>query len=203
MAEEVKKKAPAKPRKPRAPKVVEPVPEETKSEEVVAEPSVLITKPEEEEPIATEESSPVILEPEEEEPVAVAELDSVVESVAEVEQPTPLDIPVTEPRAFDVETLEPKSEFFEDVDVRIQAASTELSEDAPTYEEFSSSLESSPVEIKKLNPNLPDSKSKWLVQIPYGKSSAHVLFKGSYVRALQAAQNYNIAKGLGPHVTKN
>lgn len=178
MAEEVKKKAPAKLRKPRAPKVVEPAPEETKLEEVVAEPSVLITEPEEEKPIATEESSPVVLEPEEEEPVAVAE-------------PSPA---VVE---------EPKSEFFEDVDVRIQAASTELPEDAPTYEEFSSSLENSPVEIKKLNPNLPDSKSKWLVQIPYGKSRAHVLFKGSYVRALQIAQNYNIAKGLGSRVEKN
>lgn len=169
MAEEVKKKTPAKPRKPRAPKVVEPVSEETKLEEVVEEPSVLITKPEEEKPVATEESSPVILEPEEEEPTVVEEPSLTVAEEPEVEEET----------------------------------STELPEDAPTYEEFSSSLERNPVEIKKLNPNLPDGKSKWLAQIPYGKSSAHVLFKGSYVRALQAAQNYNISRGLGPHVTKN
>lgn len=183
MAEEVKKKAPAKPRKPKAPKVVKPAPEE-----VVAEPSVLTTEPEEEKPIATEESSPVILEPEEKEPVA------------EVEQPTPLDIPVTEPRAFDVETFEPKSEWFEDVDVRIQA--TKLPEDTPTYEEFSSSLESSPVEIKKLNPNLPDSKSKWVVRFATKTGGYHELFKGSYSRAYAAAQRRNKTLGFGGEVRK-
>ena len=64
-----------------------------------------------------------------------------------------------------------------------------------SYEEFSSSLEHTPVEIKKLNPYLPDNRSKWVAQIPT-KSGRHILFKGSYAKAAKAAENWNISRGL-------
>lgn len=80
---------------------------------------------------------------------------------------------------------------------------TELPEGTPTFQEFQESLEKSPVELKKLNPNLPDNKSKWVAQIPYGTHSKHILFKGSYAKAAQAAKNYNEARGLNSSLKKN
>lgn len=50
--------------------------------------------------------------------------------------------------------------------------------------------------IKKLNPNLADDRSKWVAQVPYVKHCTHVLFKGSYAKALQAANNYNKSRNL-------
>lgn len=191
MAEEVKKKTPTKPRKPRAPKApkeaLEKFEEEIKKEEPVVEEAPEVVEPEQ----PTVEVAP--------------------------EEPKPLDIPVTEPQSFDVETLkpvdptpeeeepavvaeEPKSEWLEDVDVRIQA--TKLPEDAPTYEEFSSSFENSPVEIKKLNSNLPDSKSKWVVRFATKTGGYHELFKGSYSRAYAVAQRRNKTLGFGGEVRK-
>lgn len=80
---------------------------------------------------------------------------------------------------------------------------TKLPEGTPTFQEFQESLEKSPVELKKLNPNLPDNKSKWVAQIPYGTHSKHILFKGSYAKAAQAAKNYNEARGLDSSLKKN
>lgn len=135
----------------------------------------------------------------------------VVEEVTEVEEetklpeivePAPEETPSEEETTGEVgpveeTTLDPEPE--EDI-LEPPVEETELPEDAPTYEEFSSSLETSSVEIKKLNPNLPDSKSKWVAQIPYGNHSIHILFKGSYVKTLQAARNYNKARGFSSNV---
>lgn len=127
--------------------------------------------PEEVKPKIIEEEPEVTVEPEVEEPAAVAEPSSAV-------------------------VEEPKSEWFEDVDVRIQAASTKLPEGSETFEEFTATLNNGAVEIKKLNPNLPDGKSKWIAQIPTKNGGAHVLFKGSYPKAHRAAENWNASRGI-------
>lgn len=170
MAEEVKKKTPTKPRKPRAPKA-QPKVEETSELKVVEE----VTEVEEETKL------PEIVEPAPEETPSE-------ESVLE-EEPTGEEDSVEE-TVLDSEPKEDEPLIEE----------TKLPEDTPTYEEFSSSLENSPVEIKKLNSNLPDSKSKWIAQIPYGNHSVHILFKGSYVKTLQAARNYNKARGFSSNI---
>lgn len=159
-----------KPRKPRAPKT-QPKVEETSELKVVEE----VTEVEEETKL------PEIVEPAPEETPSE-------ESIPE-EEPTAEEDPVEE------NTLDSEPEEDEPL-----VEETELPEDTPTYEEFSSSLETSSVEIKKLNPNLPDSKSKWVAQIPYGNHSIHILFKGSYVKTLQAARNYNKARGFSGNV---
>lgn len=159
-----------KPRKPRAPKT-QPKAEETSELKVVEE----VTEVEEETKL------PEIVEPAPEETPSE-------ESIPE-EEPTAEEDPVEE------NTLDSEPEEDEPL-----VEETELPEDTPTYEEFSSSLETSSVEIKKLNPNLPDSKSKWIAQIPYGNHSIHILFKGSYVKTLQAARNYNKARGFSSNV---
>ena len=111
------------------------------------------------------------------------------------EEPTLEEEPIAEEDPVEENTLDSEPEEDEP-----SVEETELPEDTPTYEEFSSSLETSSVEIKKLNPNLPDSKSKWVAQIPYGNHSIHILFKGSYVKTLQAARNYNKARGFSSNV---
>lgn len=100
----------------------------------------------------------------------------------------------------EVEATESEEETPAELEEQPEVLETELPEGTPTFREFQESLESSPVEIKKLNPNLPDSKSKWVAQIPYGNHSIHILFKGSYVKTLQAARNYNKARGFSSNV---
>lgn len=114
------------------------------------------------------EPSVLITKPDEEEPVAVA-------------KPSPV---ITKP-----EEEEPKVEVDPNVEV-------ELPEDSETFEEFTATLNDGVVEIKKLNPNLPDGKSKWIAQIPTKNGGAHILFKGSYPRAHRAAENWNASRGI-------
>ena len=50
--------------------------------------------------------------------------------------------------------------------------------------------------VKKLNPYLEDFQSKW-VAILEVNGLTHKLFKGSYAKAFNAAENYNISHGIG------
>lgn len=137
----------------------------------------------------------VVEEVTEEETKLPETIEPTPEETPSEEESTPEEEPTAEEDPVEETTLDSEPEEDEPL-----VEETELPEDTPTYEEFSSSLESSPVEIKKLNSNLPDSKSKWVAQIPYGNHSIHILFKGSYVKTLQAARNYNKARGFSGNV---
>lgn len=153
-------------RKPRTPKP-----------EVVAEPSPVITETAEQiqEAPKAEISTPV---PENvEEPVVETKIDPVIE-----EEPDGLNVPEEE------ESKE------EEKPVVVPETPTELPKDAPKFEE-KEEIPNSPVQLQKLNPNLPDAKSKWMAFIPT-KTGRHVLFKGAYPKAARAAKNYNEAKGF-------
>lgn len=49
--------------------------------------------------------------------------------------------------------------------------------------------------VRKLNPNLEDGKSKWVACVANG-SAEHKIYKGSYLKAYTAADNYNVKHGL-------
>jgi hypothetical protein len=49
--------------------------------------------------------------------------------------------------------------------------------------------------VRKLNPNLEDGKSKWVACVASG-SAEHKIYKGSYLKAYTAADNYNVKHGL-------
>lgn len=174
MAEEVKKTP--KPRKPRAPKAqpAVTVPENVENIEKLEEEVKEIDPP-----VLSEE---VTTEPEKE--------------IVTVEEQLPEEKP-------EVEATEPEETSPAEPEEQPEVLETKLPEDIPTFQEFQESLEKSPVELKKLNPNLPDAKSKWIAQIPYGTHSTHILFKGSYAKAAQAAKNYNKARGLDLSIKKN
>ena len=174
MAEEVKKKAPAKPRKPRAPKAVQSV---VKPENIEAE-EKFEKETENLETVAdncvAEAPNPVL-------EIATEALNKANEIYKNQSEQASC-IPVKEEE-------EPKVEANPNVEV-------ELPEDSETFEEFTATLNDGVVEIKKLNPNLPDGKSKWIAQIPTKNGGAHILFKGSYPRAHRAAENWNASRGI-------
>lgn len=176
MAEEVKKKTPTKPRKPRAPKA-QPTAVAPKNVENIEKEIIPV------EPVLSED---IIDEPGDVEVSTPAEPEKEIVSVEE-------QLPEEKPEETSPAEPEEQPEVLE----------TELPEGTPTFQEFQESLEKSPVELKKLNPNLPDNKSKWVAQIPYGTHSKHILFKGSYAKAAQAAKNYNEARGLNSSLKKN
>ena len=176
MAEEVKKKTPTKqPRKPRAPKA-QPTAVAPKNVENIEKEIIPV------EPVLSED---IIDEPEDVE-VSTPEPEKEINPVEE-------QLPEEKPEETSPAEPEEQPEVLE----------TELPEGTPTFQEFQESLKKSPVELKKLNPNLPDNKSKWVAQIPYGTHSKHIFFKGSYARAAQAAKNYNEARGLDSSLKKN
>lgn len=172
MAEKTQDKKPRAPRKPKAPKA-EPAVINPENQEALEKFEEEAAKPVVEDNNVAEVPSPVLeTESSAEEPVE--DLEEPAESITTVDEPSPeaeLELP----------------------DDEIKPA--ELPEGAETFEEFSQSLETSPAEIKKLNPNLPDTRSKWVAQIPT-KTGRHIIFKGSYPRALQAAENWNKARNL-------
>lgn len=176
MAEEVKKKTPTKPRKPRAPKAQSTAVAPKNVENIEKE---IIPV----EPVLSED---IIDEPGDVEVSTPAEPEKEINPVEE-------QLPEEKPEETSPAEPEEQPEVLE----------TELPEGTPTFQEFQESLEKSPVELKKLNPNLPDNKSKWVAQIPYGTHSKHILFKGSYAKAAQAAKNYNEARGLDSSLKKN
>ena len=200
MAEEVKKPRTRKPRTPKTEVVATPDPvitEEAKPVEEVPEVKVSEPVPENvEEPVVETQTNPVVEEtPEEEE-------QSQEETLQEEEQHQE-EAPQEEEPQEKVPEEEPKSEWIEDVNIRIQASqmfkeSTELPAEAPKFEE---KVPNSPVQLQKLNPNLPDGKSKWIAFIPT-KTGRHILFKGAYAKAARAAKNYNEAKGFAKPTKK-
>lgn len=179
MAEEIKKKTPVKPRKPRAPK---------------AQPAAVV--PENVENIKKE----II-------PVEPVLSEDVIDEPGDVEVHTPAEPEKEEEQLLEekpeVEATEPEETSPAEPEEQPEVLETKFPEGTPTFQEFQESLEKSPVELKKLNPNLPDNKSKWVAQIPYGTHSKHILFKGSYAKAAQAARNYNEARGLDSSLKKN
>lgn len=182
---EVKKRAPRKPKT-----ATEKAPLEVNEIKEIAET-----------PVVEEEIAPEVAEVEEE----VAEVTEIEkEKVGELaEQPE-----VTEPEEEVVETP------------AIPEEGTELPEDTTPFEEFEAPKENAPKEeeiapevaeteeeavapsskvaakIKKLNPYLEDFQSKWIAILEVN-GLTHKLFKGSYAKAINAAENYNISHGIG------
>lgn len=130
--------------------------------------------------------------------------------------PKPLDIPETEPKAFDVETFEPKPEVPElEEEIKVEEKElleetkepeSEIAEETPAAggdlaeqpaaapEDFANTL-SGPAEICKVNPNLPDDRSKWTARL-VAEKGYHILFKGSFAKAYRVADNYNVSHGF-------
>ncbi len=126
-------------------------------------------------------------------------IEQPVEEVPEVEEKSEVQ-EVPETPAMEPEKQEDDQVTEEQNDPTEEQSETSTEEFEPSFAEYSSSLTNGTVEIKKLNPNLLDTKSKWVAQIPYGNNHCHVIFKGSYTKALQAARNYNESRGLGSEV---
>lgn len=146
------------------------------------------------------------------------------QSKAEITKPEVAE--VAEPKEEITEVAEPEVELREEV-TEPEVEGTELPADTTPFEEFEASSEvtepevkiakpeeevakfekaaSSPkvaAKIKKLNPYLEDFQSKWIAILEVN-GLTHKLFKGSYAKALNAAENYNISHGIGKgQVTK-
>lgn len=145
--------------------------------------------------------TPKVVNPALEEKATEEVIEQPVEEVPEVEEKSEVqevpETPIMEPeKQEDDQITEEQNNPTE------EQSETPTEEFEPSFAEYSSSLTNGTVEIKKLNPNLLDTKSKWVAQIPYGNNHCHVIFKGSYTKALQAARNYNESRGLGSEVKK-
>ena len=145
--------------------------------------------------------TPKVVKPDIEEKATEEVTEQPVEEVPEVEEKSEVQ-EVPETPAMEPEKQEDDQVTEEQNGPTEEQSETSTEEFEPSFAEYSSSLTNGTVEIKKLNPNLLDTKSKWVAQIPYGNNHCHVIFKGSYAKALQAARNYNESKGLGSEVKK-
>ena len=143
--------------------------------------------------------TPKVVKPVIEEKATEEVIEQSVEEVPEVEEKSEVQ-EVPETPAMEPEKQEDDQVTEEQNDPTEKQSETSTEEFEPSFAEYSSSLTNGTVEIKKLNPNLLDTKSKWVAQIPYGNNHCHVIFKGSYTKALQAARNYNESRGLGSEV---
>lgn len=145
--------------------------------------------------------TPKVVKPVIEEKATEEVIEQPVEEVPEVEEKSEVqevpETPVTEPEKQEDDQISEEQN-----DSTEEQSETPTEEFEPSFAEYSSSLTNGTVEVKKLNPNLLDTKSKWVAQIPYGNNHCHVIFKGSYAKALQAARNYNESRGLGSEIKK-
>lgn len=140
------------------------VAENTETKEEIAAPSIEeITQPKEEITISEDLAEPSVKFPEE-----VTEVPEIKEEIAEIATPSVEEI------------AEPKC------DKEIEAIAIDTSE---SYKEFVKGLSKVVVDLKKANPNLPDDKSKWSVEI-VKDNKRHLIFKGGYAKALRWAENY-------------
>lgn len=138
--------------------------------------------------MAEETKKPRTRKPKVEKPKEVVEEPEVVAEPSPIINEEPEVVAETSPVITKSEEEEPKVETT--LDAPVVEKPTELPEEAPKFEDLKS-----PVKLQKLNPNLPDSKSKWVAFIPT-RTGRHILFKGSYPKAARAAKNYNEAKGF-------
>lgn len=142
-------------------------------------------------PVVEEEIAPEIAEIEEkkvgelaEQPEVAETEEEVVETPAIPEEGTELPEDTTPFEEFEA----PKEDAPKEEEIAPEVAETEEEEVAPSSKVAA--------KIKKLNPYLEDFQSKWIAILEVN-GLTHKLFKGSYARALNAAENYNISHGIG------
>ena len=152
-------------------------PEEITSKEITSEVEEI---PEEVTPEVEEISEEVIPE------------ETVSEDTPETSSDVPEDLAETETPASSEEVVsnlpEDGTELPEDV------APFDPSE-SPESQDESEDLSKGHAYVRKLNPNLEDGKSKWVACVANG-SAEHKIYKGSYLKAYTAADNYNVKHGL-------
>ncbi len=102
-----------------------------------------------------------------------------------------------EPEVISPEVEEISSEKVEELGAAASQLEEEVVEEQPTVssEEEEKDIEPESAEIAKLNPNLPDNRSKWVARL-VAKKGYHILFKGSFDKAYRAADNYNKMHGF-------
>lgn len=120
------------------------------------------------------------------EEVATAEIHPVVTEITEEE--------IAETEIAGPENLPEKAEnSLEQVENSLEEAG-DLAEQ-PAAEPEEQEILSGPAELAKVNPNLPDDKSKWLARL-VAEKGFHILFKGSFAKAYRVADNYNVTHGF-------
>ena len=185
------------PRKPRTSKPKEL--SKNISEEEVTSPVEEVTPEIEETP---EEITPKVEEISEEvTPEEIVPEIAPEETVSEDTSETPSDVPEEDPA--ETETPTSSEESPEEVVPKLPEVGTELPEDVapfdpsetPESQDESEDLSKGHAYVRKLNPNLEDGKSKWVACVANG-SAEHKIYKGSYLKAYTAADNYNVKHGL-------
>ena len=135
---------------------------------------------------------------------------------------TEITVPGKEDITKKVEEIAPTSEIKEEIAEKeekspeISDEGTQLPEDITPFEEFKApeipepettkkevepkddiDIPAGAAKIKKLNPYLEDFQSKWFAVVVSKTGQVHKFFKGSYAKAYNAAENYNISHGFG------
>lgn len=141
-------------------------------------------------------------------PKIVEEVTETVEksSEEEVTEPKIAEPEVTEiaesevvPEVIEAEVTEPEVEIseeestLEDTLLDVVAASEPV--DLPEFKEVG-------LRLRKLNPNLADNRSKWVVELPTPRGGAHEIFRGSYAKAENAAKNWNALHDITIPISK-
>lgn len=131
-------------------------------------------------------------------PKELAEANPEITELQKISEEPKIEVPGSEP---DPDLKEKEGET--PISDPLPEEDTKLPEDVTPFDEFTPQAAVEVAEapglaayIRKLNPNLEDGKSKWLACVATG-SVEHKLFKGSYLKAYNAANNYNIKHGFG------
>lgn len=180
-------KAPRKPRTSK-PKELSKNTEELTPKEVTSEVEETL------EEVAPEEAIPEIAPEVEETPEEVAPEIAPEETVSEDAPETSSEDPA------ETETPASSEESPEEIVSNLPEDGTELPEDVAPFDpseipESQDESEDFHAYVRKLNPNLEDGKSKWVACVANG-SAEHKIYKGSYLKAYTAADNYNVKHGL-------
>lgn len=144
--------------------------------------------------------------------ITVPKEEDIAKKVEEIADPEEKSLETNEEIAEKEEEIAEK----EEKSPEISDEGTQLPEDITPFEEFKApevpepeitkkevepkddiDIPAGAAKIKKLNPYLEDFQSKWFAVVVSKTGQVHKFFKGSYAKAYNAAENYNISHGFG------